>query len=391
MGQLRSVILCCLLVPVSTGATFPQQPASIEDPLQVKGQLEEINHQVRESFHRLTRRAYLSYLGLQPADLLNDQEVLGNADTLFSDLNTLLQHEIEPPVGQGRRLSALYFQRTGDRSYLDQFEFYHHRIRGLILSNAEDFLGAREALLEAAKRAPKLSDPGEMAYVLNNLSYCNFQIGEVEEATADLQRAVRIAEESGDESALGLFLYNLGWVYMNSQRAEAAVSCFKRSAQVSQSLNLPIRELAALNNLGSIHLSRREWEEAKACFVRSLEISRELNSLRFRAMSAFNFAVILAREEQHREAARLLDEALSIYEDDGSTAFMDSEKKILQQKALLLLQFVNTQARQQIVSPYLEREIDPQEAISEGHIHSHFSHLFQTRQRSNSEKKRETE
>jgi len=108
-------------------------------------------------------------------------------------------------------------------------------------------------------------------------------------------------------------------------------------------------------------------------------------------MSAFNFAVILAREKQHQEAARLLDEALSIYENDGSTAFMDSEKKILQRKALLLLQFINTQARQQIVSPYLKREIEPQEAISEGHIHSHFSHLLQTRGRSNSEKKRGTE
>jgi len=33
---------------------------------------------------------------------------------------------------------------------------------------------------------------------------------------------------------------------------------------------------------------------------------------------------------------------------------------------------------------YLKHEIEPQEAISEGHIHSHFSHLFQTRERSNS-------
>jgi len=108
-------------------------------------------------------------------------------------------------------------------------------------------------------------------------------------------------------------------------------------------------------------------------------------------MSAFNFAVILAREKQHQEAALLLDEALSIYEDDGSTPFMDSEKKILRQKALLLLQFINSQARQHIVSPYLKYEIEPQEAISEGPIHSHFSHLLQTRERSGSEKERGTE
>ena len=267
---------------------------------------------------------------------------------------------------------------------MDQFEFYQHRIRGLILSNTEEFLEARKTLLKASAHAEKLSNLIEKAYVLNNLSYCSFQVGKLEEATTELKEAVQIAEKTNNLSALGLFLYNLGWVYLNTQQTELAIPCFERSAEISQSLKLPIHELAAQNNLGSIHLSRKEWGKAGTYFAKNLEISRELNSLRFRAMSAFNFAVILAQKKQYQEAADLLDEALNIYDSDGSAAFMNAEKRILKQKALLLLQFVNTQTRQQITSPYLESKIESQETILEGHIHSHFSHLLHAKNKSNS-------
>ena len=384
MNKYRSIIFYCLLLSVPTWGTSLQQPTATKDTIAVQNKLEKISQQVKKSFHQLTKKAYIGYLGLRSADLLKNQQLLGNADTMFDNLNYLLQNEIEPLIKQGEKLSVLHFQRTGERSYLDQFEFYQHRIQGLILSNAEEFLEARRTLLRASMHAEKLSNLIEKAYVLNNLSYCSFQVGKSEEATTELKEAVQIAEKTNSLSALGLFLYNLGWVYLNTQQTELAIPCFERSAEISQSLKLPIHELAALNNLGSIHLSRKEWKEAGTYFSRNLEIARKLNSLRFRAMSAFNFAVILAQKKQYQKAANLLDEALNVYESDGSIAFMNAEKRILKQKALLLLQFVNTQTRQQITSPYLESKIESQETILEGHIHSHFSHLLHAKNESNS-------
>jgi len=384
MNKYRSIVFCCLLLSIPTWGTSLQQSTAANDTIAVQNKLEKISQQVKKSFHQLTKKAYIGYLGLRSADLLKNQQLLGNVDTMFDNLNHLLQNEIEPLIKQGEKLSVLHFQRTGERSYLDQFEFYQHRIRGLILSNTEEFLEARRTLLKASIHAEKLPNLIEKAYVLNNLSYCSFQVGKLEEATTELKEAVQIAEKTNSLSALGLFLYNLGWVYLNTQQTELAIPCFERSAEISQSLKLPIHELAALNNLGSIHLSRKEWKEAGTYFAKNLEIARELNSLRFRATSAFNFAVILAQKKQYQKAASLLDEALNIYESDGSAAFMNTEKRILKQKALLLLQFVNTQTRQQITSPYLESKIESQETILEGHIHSHFSHLLHAKNESNS-------
>ena len=94
MNKYRSIIFCCLLLSILTWGTSLQQPATANDTIAVQNKLEKISQQVKKSFHQLTKKAYIGYLGLRSADLLKNQQLLGNVDAMFENLNHLLQNEI---------------------------------------------------------------------------------------------------------------------------------------------------------------------------------------------------------------------------------------------------------------------------------------------------------
>ena len=350
--------------------TFQDSLASWNSSL-VKGQLEQMNLETKKSLHHLLKRAYIGYLGVE--DRSNQSKPL-NGDTLFADLNHLLQEQMEPQISNGKQLSETYWQRVGDRTYLDDFTVRELRVRGLMFSNEEDYKQARHNLEEAVILSDRIGDNMNLAFALNNLSYSNFHLQRVDEAIQNLERAIALTEEMQDVRTSSLFYYNLGWIYINAGRWDEAISLFEKTASISQQYSLPIRQMAALVNLGAIHLSQGNRKEAGQVFSKSLKMARQINSLRLRAMSAINYAIVLILEDSYQEAARLLDEALSIFEEQGKV-FMRAERVLLEQKALRLLLFLDKKTEGSVVSSHLGDQREPVQVASHS-LHSHFEHIL---------------
>ena len=364
-----AVYSCSLLI----AAMAAQDSLASWNASLARGQLEQMNSESQASLHQLMKKAYIGYLGVegefgQPDPL--------DGHTLFSDLNDLLQEEVEPQIRNGKQLSETYWQREGDRSYLDQFTVRELRVRGLIFSNAEDYRQARQSLSEAVTLATRMGDTVNLAFALNNLSYSNFHLQRVEEAIQNLRQAIELAQEMKDARASSLFHYNLGWIHLNAGQWEAAVPLFETAARVSQQHSLPIRRMAALINLGSIYLSQGDPEKARQVFFESHQMARQVNSLRFRAMSALDYSIVLILEDRYQEAARLLDEALFIFKEQGRV-FMRGERSLLEQKALRLLRSLDEKTAGAIVSSHLDGQVEPVQVASQS-LHSHFAHLFMT-------------
>jgi len=82
----------------------------------------------------------------------------------------------------------------------------------------------------------------------------------------------------------------------------------------------------------------------------------------------------LILEDSYQEAAQLLDEALSIFEEQGKV-FMRSERVLLEQKALRLLVFLDKKTEGRVVSAHLGDQREPVQVASNS-LHSHFEHIL---------------
>ncbi len=366
----------CSLALIFTGshiwAAVPQQRPAAPTAAALKAQLDQITRQAEDSLQLAVKSAYIGYLGLKPNDLLPNQQLLDHAETMFSDLNHLLETDVEPIIHRGKQLAEIYSQKAQDRSYLDRFTLQELRVKGLVSSNAEDYERGRRNLEQAVIQAKSIDEKKGMAYALNNLSYCYFHLKRGEDAVKSQRQAVEWAEKSGDPSALSLFVYNLGWIYLNSRQLDAAVPLFQRAAQISEQAHIPVRQVASLLNLASIQLFQGQLQSARHNLALSQEMSARINSLRLRVLSGYDTAVLLAMSDQYAECAARLREVVGLLDQHGSKVFMDGETAFLRQKVALLAQHLEEK------TPGAGPPIDSASAAEitkPVHLHSHFSHM----------------
>ena len=363
-------------LPATTGSAAHQAPLS--QTVVTSGQLDLISRQTNDSYRRILKKAYLGYLGLNRTHQRPESDPF-SADTMFVDLNQRLQREVEPLLKRGKELSRIHLRLVGDRAYLDQFTLQEQRLKGLMFSNSERYEEARRNLQQAAGLAEEAGDLRALIHILNNLSYCEFHLQEIDEAIRNQQRAVELSQTIGEAETLGLSLYNLGWIHLNSGLLESAVPLLRRAAQSSETAHRPVQQAVALISLGAIQLHRGQLAEAGQSLTRSLKLSREINSLRYRAMSAYNQALVLAGQGQFSASAQLVEEVLSILESYGERVFMRGERELTRRRAAGLLQWLSARAPETIDLASLQRSAAQLPEMPEsGGLHSHFTHMVTT-------------
>ncbi len=363
-------------LPATTGSAAPQ--ALLPQTVVTSGQLDLISRQTNDSFRRILKKAYLGYLGLDRTHQRPEPDLF-SAETMFVDLNQRLQKEVGPLLKKGKELSRIHLRRVGDWAYLDQFILQELRLKGLMFSNSERYEEARRNLQQAAGLAEEVGDLRALIHILNNLSYCEFHLQEIDEAIRNQQRAVELSQTIGEAETLGLSLYNLGWIHLNSGLLESAVPLLRRAAQSSETAHRPVQQAVALISLGAIQLHRGQLAEAGQSLTRSLKLSREINSLRYRAMSAYNQALVLAGQGQFSASAQLVEEVLSILESYGERVFMRGERELTRRRAAGLLQWLSARAPETIDLASLQPSAAQLSEMPEsGGLHSHFSHMVTT-------------
>jgi len=340
--------------------------------------LDLISRQTNASLNRILKRAYIGYLGLDQSHQYSEMSTF-SAESMFDDLNWYLQKEVEPLLKKGKQLSQVHLRHVGDRTYLDQFILQEFRLKGLMFSNSERYEEAHRNLEKAAELAEKSGDIKALIHILNNLSYCEFHLQKISKAIQNQERAVELSRVIGESEILGRSLYNLGWIYLNSGQLESAVPLLQQAVQSSEFAHHPVQEAVALISLGAIQLYQGHLIEAGQNLAHSLKLSREINSFRYRAMAAYNYALVLAGEGQFSAAAQLLEEVLSILENHGKQVFMRGEKELIERRATGLFQWLSERTPEKIGSGSFQSLDIPFAKMSESSkLHSHFSHLVNT-------------
>ena len=183
----------------------------------------------------------------------------------------------------------------------------------------------------------------------------------------------------GESEILGRSLYNLGWIHLNSGQLESALPLLQQAVQSSEFSHHPVQEAVALISLGAIQLYQGHLVEAGKNLANSLKLSREINSFRYRAMAAYNYALVLAGEGHFSAAVQLLEEVLYILKNYGKRVFMRGEKELIERRVTGLSQWLSERTPEKIRSvsfQSLDNQFTNMSEISK--LHSHFSHLVNT-------------
>ena len=294
--------------------------------------LDLISRQTNDSLHRILKRAYIGYLGLDPSHQHSEMATF-SAESMFDDLNWYLQKEVEPLLEKGKQLSQAHLRHVGDRTYLDQFILQEFRLKGLMLSNSERYKEAHRYLEKAAKLAEKSGDIKALIHILNNLSYCEFHLQEISKAIQNQERAVELSRVIGESEILGRSLYNLGWIHLNSGQLESALPLLQQAVQSSEFSHHPVQEAVALISLGAIQLYQGHLVEAGKNLANSY----------------------------------------------GKRVFMRGEKELIERRVTGLSQWLSERTPEKIRSvsfQSLDNQFTNMSEISK--LHSHFSHLVNT-------------
>lgn len=118
-------------------------------------------------------------------------------------------------------------------------------------------------------------DVSDVATAVNNLAVAKSSIGEVSEAEALWQDAVRLAEYSGNQAEQALAMLNLGKFYQEQGRLESALTYLDSAAEVYSNLNINYRLADALMGIGNVYASINEQEHALNYYQRALTLSGE--------------------------------------------------------------------------------------------------------------------
>jgi tetratricopeptide (TPR) repeat protein len=219
-----------------------------------------------------------------------------------------------------------YYQKAidADPDNLDSiFEF------GYYLWDQKQFLKALP-FYEKARSLAK--DDSDVAATLNNLGILYKNLHQYPEATAALQRALKIYEEFTQTNPstylpyVAATLNNLGNLYLNLHQYPEATAAYQRAlklyeelAQTNPQTYLP-DVAGTLNNLGVLYKDLHQYPEAIAAVQRALQIREELAQTNPQtylpdvAMTLNNLGLLYRDQHQYPEATAVYQRALQIRE-----------------------------------------------------------------------------
>lgn len=139
-----------------------------------------------------------------------------------------------------------------------------------------------------------------------------FKQNAYEEALADFDTALGLAEQLDDLVRTATLLDSIGMVYWNKSEYEAAYEYYKKALYILNSIEgtQPLRA-NCLNNLGNVFERRGMLDEAEKSYRKSLDILIETNNTRIIGSVKGNLAIIKVYQKKFEDALQLFQECLT--------------------------------------------------------------------------------
>lgn len=186
------------------------------------------------------------------------------------------------------------------------------RLLGELLERQGDHPGARDRLAAAAEACRRLGADAELTRVLlasgGNVLW---NLGQYDEAEAQLAEAVRLARAAGDVRAEARALHGVANVHLYRGNTAAAEAAFTESLAVRRAAGDDYGVANGLNNLAIVRANAGDNQRAEELFAESLAIRRRLGDAAGIAVALNNLGYMAEARDDLVRARQLYEESLA--------------------------------------------------------------------------------
>ena len=149
--------------------------------------------------------------------------------------------------------------------------------------------------------------------ILDALSVCEFNLGNIDSAMQYIMAAVTIAEEVGDPQLLKITYGELGHFHISLGNYYSALELLHKSLEIDDGSHDPWRKKnRTLSNLAQLYSVLGQEEKALEYIEQALSLSEEEKDLKGKARCLNGKAVLLSKLHEAKKAEKCFQEALSI-------------------------------------------------------------------------------
>lgn len=183
-----------------------------------------------------------------------------------------------------------------------------------------DFDKAALYYRQALKTASRLNDKREEARCLSHSGLIAWDLGQIEEASSYLTKALLLAREANDgaieslcsDSLKIIELYSLGRKSRAENEHRVSIEYYEKALAIGKETRLPSFRLKSLRQKGLTHWQLNEGDLFLECSQRGLEIARQINHRREQGRSLNNIGVFHYRLTDYYKALEYFEEAQKI-------------------------------------------------------------------------------
>jgi tetratricopeptide (TPR) repeat protein/transcriptional regulator with XRE-family HTH domain len=172
--------------------------------------------------------------------------------------------------------------------------------------------GAWARVLEVgAASAAKVGDHGAQAWLMNYLSNVLMYRGDIDEARANLERALPLSRAVGDLLSEATLTAHLGIVYKQMKRHDEAIAYFERSMSFDADMN-PVIGGRIKMNLGMLYVEVGRLDEGTALMEQALATAGQTGDYQMESLSQSMLADGYRQMGRRDDAVRWAQSALKI-------------------------------------------------------------------------------
>ncbi|MBI5001611.1 MAG: tetratricopeptide repeat protein [Euryarchaeota archaeon] len=197
-----------------------------------------------------------------------------------------------------------------------------HALTASVRFDQGNYAASIEANRKALECFEGVEDVYQIARVLNNIGETYKVIGDYPQAIENLERCLKVAEESGNRRNMGYALMNIAECKVRGGDPAAA----KNAAARAESALAGMEDRYAHANLATvwalIHVAKKEAKESFAYFDRALAQMKELKIPYDTGVVQLEYGLAALHFKDRERAKEMLSDAIDSFQDAGNKAMM---------------------------------------------------------------------
>lgn len=171
---------------------------------------------------------------------------------------------------------------------------------------------------DAVSSAERIGDPSGLAAALRARAFCLRESGRLDEADADVTRALALARDAGDRPLVMRVLAVFSHLRFDQDRLEDADALAALAQEVAESVGNPVFAGLLAGNRGILGARRGRLDEAEQHLRDAVRRLHALEATRIEAMMLGNLGVLLALQARDAEAEAVLSASLETHRQFGN-------------------------------------------------------------------------